>query len=296
MSGLSSTESFLQDPDLRGGLFLLQAAAEMGFPSADIVSNEFLPDRRSQPSIGRDISDTQILECGDKEQDNTAVVGPMPQSMADDSSSSMQAAATAMFQAGPGRDENTPNISGLNPVSSVDGAQINHAPSLPPFPPSVDNGADDALSGSIKEGNSSHSKKKKRRKRDLDESVCVPTDDDVLFGRGGDINRHPGNILFREEALKLRPWYEKSSKEVKCEISKILLESVKGRFLEKDGDGLWHEVNRNGARRKASQALRERIKGRGASARSQDSSGDERDDTGADGSLGHSDVDLVEGI
>ncbi|KAL3803710.1 hypothetical protein HJC23_003764 [Cyclotella cryptica] len=186
----------------------------------------------------------------------------------------------------------------LNPVSSVDGAQTNHAPSLPPFPPAVDNGADDVRS--VNDRNSSHSKKKKQRKRVLDVfTVCVPTDDDVLFGRGGDINKHPGNILFHEEALRLRPWYEESSKEVKFKISEILLESVEnreGRFLEKDGDGLWHEVNRNGARRKASQALRERIKGRGASARSQDSSGDERDDTSADGSLGHSDVDLVEGI
>jgi len=41
-----------------------------------------------------------------------------------------------------------------------------------------------------------------------------------------------------------------------------LIESVKSaghRFLEKGSDGLWHEVIGNGARKKASQALRERV-------------------------------------
>ncbi|KAL3780675.1 hypothetical protein HJC23_007122 [Cyclotella cryptica] len=194
----------------------------------------------------------------------------------------MQAAAIPVSQAEPGLDENTPNISVLNPVSSVDGAQINHAPSLQPFPPA----ADDGSAGSVNDRNSSHSKKKNRRERVLDMStVCVPTDDDVLFGRGGDINKHPGNIFFRKQALSLRTLYEESSKEEKFKFSEILLKSVKGgggRFLEKDGDGLWRKVSGNGARKKASQALRERIKGRGASARSQDSPGDERDDTGAD--------------
>ena len=89
-------------------------------------------------------------------------------------------------------------------------------------------------------------------------------DDDVLFGRGGYTNSHPGNIKFRNKALELRPWYESSSNEEKYNISELLLESVKSeghRFLEKGSDGLWHEVIGNGARKKASQALRERLKG-----------------------------------
>jgi hypothetical protein len=83
-----------------------------------------------------------------------------------------------------------------------------------------------------------------------------------------------------------------------------LLESVRsrgGRFLEKGSDGEWHEVIENGARRKASQALRERIKGRdtsvlssSTSARSHESPGDERDDVGANESLVAAESDLVE--
>ena len=113
---------------------------------------------------------------------------------------------------------------------------------------------------------SSTSKTKKRRKRVIDESkVCEPTPDDVLFGRGGKTNTHPGNIRFRQHALELRSWYEQSSKEEKQRISELLVEGVKSeghRFLECGSDGDWHEVIGNGARKKASQALRERVKGR----------------------------------
>jgi len=117
-------------------------------------------------------------------------------------------------------------------------------------------------SSSLKSGGS---KKKKKKRRELDETVAIdPTDDDVLFGRGGYTNSHPGNIRYRAKALELRPWYEASSKEEKYNISELLIESVKaegGRFLEKGKDGLWHEVLYNGARKKASQQLRERLKG-----------------------------------
>lgn len=52
--------------------------------------------------------------------------------------------------------------------------------------------------------------------------------------------------------------------EEKYQISDVLVESVKcegHRFLERGEDGLWHEVAGNGARKKASQALRERVRG-----------------------------------
>jgi len=108
-------------------------------------------------------------------------------------------------------------------------------------------------------------KKKKSRKRTLDETCVVEqTDGDVLSGRGGFTNTHPGNIRFRKKALEFRPWYEQSSKEEKQKIADMLVESVKSeghRFLGKGKDGLWHEIVGNGAHHKASQALRERIKG-----------------------------------
>merc|ERR1712087_172375 len=108
-------------------------------------------------------------------------------------------------------------------------------------------------------------KKKKSRKRMLDESVVVePTGGDVLSGRGGFTNTHPGNIRFRQKALEFRPWYEESSKETKQEIADLLVNFVRNggnRFLGKGKDGKWHEMIGNGPHYKASQALRERIRG-----------------------------------
>jgi hypothetical protein len=105
----------------------------------------------------------------------------------------------------------------------------------------------------------SKKKEKKKKKRTIDEGhVCIPTDDDVLFGKGGFTNSHPGNIRFREKALEFRPVYERSSKDEKYKISKLLVEtftSEGARFLEKGQDGEWHEVIDNGARNKARAAL-----------------------------------------
>ena len=73
--------------------------------------------------------------------------------------------------------------------------------------------------------------KKKRKKRMIDESRSVtPTDDDVLFGRGGFTNTHPGNIRFRQKALELRGWYElpTTTKEEKCHISDLLRVVARG--------------------------------------------------------------------
>ncbi|KAL3804389.1 hypothetical protein HJC23_011317 [Cyclotella cryptica] len=302
MSGVLSMDMFLEGLDPHGGLFSLQADSNRSIDSSEFVMNEFLSDGGLQLSIGQDMSNTQIFESGDLPlltakfegittgddimeenirlsssdwgrdfQDDTAVIGPMPQSMFYDSSSSMPAAATTVLQAVPEtfpdrtrNDENTPYSSALSPAPLVDGAQIKPTPLLPPLSPAVDNSADN---GSSTDKNSS-------RKRVIDESTaCVPTDNDVLFGR----------VVKRKKFV----------------ISKMLVESVTGRggrFLEKGGDGMWHEVIGNGARRKASQALRERIKGRGGRARSQDSPADELDHTGADPYWGHTDVNLVEGI
>lgn len=85
---------------------------------------------------------------------------------------------------------------------------------------------------------------------------------DVICGRGGRANNHPGNVSFRDKALKLRSWYESSSKSEKFTISSLLVDFVRergGRFLRRDGDkpGNWLEVAASDVRKKASQALRE---------------------------------------
>jgi hypothetical protein len=108
-------------------------------------------------------------------------------------------------------------------------------------------------------------KKKRRPPRRFGADAIESTDHDILFGRGGCINSHPGNLRFRHEVLKLRPWYHSvDSKAQKRKISMVLLEAMKNenrRFLQKlESDGLWHEVDDYGAQLKANQALRERIR------------------------------------
>lgn len=85
---------------------------------------------------------------------------------------------------------------------------------------------------------------------------------DVICGRGGKANTHPGNISFRDEAKKLRNWYESSSKSEKFTISAMLVDLVRergGRFLKRDDkqSGNWRDADSNDVRKKASQALRE---------------------------------------
>ncbi len=93
-------------------------------------------------------------------------------------------------------------------------------------------------------------------------SITQPTSTDVICGRGGKANSHPGNVSFRAEALKLRSWYESSSKSEKFTISSLLVDFVRdkgGRFLKRDTErpGNWLEADANDVRKKASQALRE---------------------------------------
>jgi hypothetical protein len=93
-------------------------------------------------------------------------------------------------------------------------------------------------------------------------TITEPTPNDVICGRGGKANNHPGNVSFRTEALKLRSWYEASSKSEKFTISSLLVDFVRekgGRFLKRDGNqpGKWFEADANDVRKKASQALRE---------------------------------------
>merc|ERR1711935_503552 len=118
-------------------------------------------------------------------------------------------------------------------------------------------------------------KKRKRKKR----SKVVPehktyvdtTQHDVLLGRGGKSNHHPGNKRYREEVENFRPLYASlTTDEEKTAMSQALvdvMERMGGRFLEEDKikDVLtnkvisqgWYVVPNIVARRKASQALRE---------------------------------------
>lgn len=201
--------------------------------------------------IGENIRLSSSEWIKDFEMDGDEDVGPMPQSMFYDVGSASDAMAA------------------LGPVPSQESClstavMVQPTSSLPPLSPSSSYRGTRTKRETNTASSSSKKKTKKRRKRIVDTTTpCTPTDQDVLFGRGGFTNNNPGNIHFRAEALRLRPWYEKSTKEEKYEISNLLLESVLskgGRFLERK-DGEWYEVIGGGARRKASQALRERIRG-----------------------------------
>ena len=53
--------------------------------------------------------------------------------------------------------------------------------------------------------------------------LAIPTELDVLAGHGGKTNKHVGNLVFREEARKLRALYqlEGTSRDEKCELSMV---------------------------------------------------------------------------
>jgi hypothetical protein len=87
-------------------------------------------------------------------------------------------------------------------------------------------------------------------------------DNDVLLGRGGLANHHPGNRRFLEQKHRLQPLYGHATRHQKTDIARALVHWVhreqNGRFMAKDRrTGRWNEVPLRRAREKASQALRE---------------------------------------
>jgi hypothetical protein len=87
---------------------------------------------------------------------------------------------------------------------------------------------------------------------------------DVLCGRGGLTNHHPGNVFFRRLVRIKQESYLLASKREKAGVAKEIVELVRsldppGRFLKKDqrNSGVWVEIGDRKAREKTSQALRE---------------------------------------
>lgn len=108
---------------------------------------------------------------------------------------------------------------------------------------------------------------KKKRKRaprkkivPQNKKFLEPTEKDVLMGRGGKSNHHPGNTRYRAKIDRLEDQYKKTNdKDEKTKISEALVlhvQSYGGNFLEKDDNG-WYVIDDAVARRKVSQALRE---------------------------------------
>ncbi|KAK1739003.1 hypothetical protein QTG54_010319 [Skeletonema marinoi] len=106
------------------------------------------------------------------------------------------------------------------------------------------------------------SRKKKGGNKKEGAGIETPGKNDILRGRGGYTNHHPGNIKFRNTARALRADYRNvdTTRQEKFAISVELVNRVNaygGKFLEKGKDNLWHEMDEKAARRKASQVLRE---------------------------------------
>eukprot|EP00934_Nitzschia_sp_Nitz4_P003682 Nitzschia sp. Nitz4//scaffold141_size107518//87781//88335//NITZ4_004295-RA/size107518-processed-gene-0.92-mRNA-1//1//CDS//3329536345//3672//frame0 len=84
---------------------------------------------------------------------------------------------------------------------------------------------------------------------------------DVLCGRGGATNNHPGNKKFRSIVAEHMDEYLQARKKEKATIAKRIVTQIKeagGRFLKRDQDtDVWVEVPERRAREKTSQALRE---------------------------------------
>lgn len=116
------------------------------------------------------------------------------------------------------------------------GRGSSNSPPLPPIPP----------------GHDSH-------------DVRKPHPHDVLSGRGGRINSHPGNVRFREivDANKRRYLDPRTKKVDKARIAARIVSDIRssdppGRFLKVDPDtGLWVEIGDEKAWKKTGQALRE---------------------------------------
>lgn len=98
------------------------------------------------------------------------------------------------------------------------------------------------------------------------ERIDVPSENDVLCGRGGSINSHTGNARFRDLVEKRKRVYltARFKREKRLIASSIVSEirslDPPGRFLARKGNkdsGHWYDIGDEKARDKTSQALRE---------------------------------------
>jgi len=93
--------------------------------------------------------------------------------------------------------------------------------------------------------------------------TIVPSNDDVLMGRGGKNNQHIGNERLREMARARAADYKAADKKEKSEISLDLIRQVHangGRFLKRDPVSMqWHLVPVELSRVKASQCCRDAV-------------------------------------
>jgi len=95
---------------------------------------------------------------------------------------------------------------------------------------------------------------------------CIekPGPNDVMTGRGGGTNSHPGNIKFRRIVEDKKSTYQASSTKEKTDLTKEVVADWRaldppGRFLERNSEtGLWDDIGDSLARVKCSALFREK--------------------------------------
>jgi hypothetical protein len=92
-------------------------------------------------------------------------------------------------------------------------------------------------------------------------NITDPHDTDVLSGRGGAVNRHPGNKIYLDLVNRNKVLYTTRPAVEKHIISLsivVAIREIRGRFLEKNViDGTWSDIGNKKATLKTKQALRE---------------------------------------
>jgi len=102
------------------------------------------------------------------------------------------------------------------------------------------------------------------------QDIVLPRENDVLFGRGGGTNHHPGNRRWRQLVEDRKHEYARQSRLEKPMVSQHIIDRWRaqvpaGRFLKKNRTtGFWNDVGDKKAREKTSQALREKSSSSGS--------------------------------
>lgn len=95
-------------------------------------------------------------------------------------------------------------------------------------------------------------------------NIKEPHENDVMYGRGGGTNHHPGNKRYRKMVEDRKLEYVNCKRLDKPLVALDIIRTWRGqlppgRFLKiDDKTGMWHDVGDKKAREKTSQALREK--------------------------------------
>ena len=86
-----------------------------------------------------------------------------------------------------------------------------------------------------------------RDKVEQGEWIPAPTESDILFGRGGQTNHHPGNKMFRNLIAHHKDEYAQAEKMDKPKVSRRIVAHIRSitptvRFLKKNENGQWMDV------------------------------------------------------